>query len=570
MLNKKILAMITLSSFLGVACLHFSSSDIFSTKVKAATSENNITSKRLWGMTRFDTSAVIANEVASGGKVKNVILANGYNFPDALSGSVLAGKLNAPIVLSGATPLDSVRAIDFVNQHLDKDGTIYILGGQGAINETIVGSLKALGFKNYKRLGGLDRFETNKLIVDEIGVAEGTPVVIASSDGFADALSISSIAGSKKMPIILSSAKGLSEDARAELKKINPSTVYIIGGTASIDNNTESEIASITGKTPTRIWGQDRYETSLAVNKYFNFGTTTATVASGEGFPDALSGSALATKLNAPILLVDQSSVKKVKEYVDSKKFTNLYIFGGEGVISNSLESILTSSGTQNQNPNPVQNASAMQTQYNKMNSAKNGNLISYIRRIDDSGTIYFYGNRTGAKYNDAKFITTFNPNINKMYMDIASALFTDTKGYDLLVDAYPGNYSGLIGEIFLYTPNDTVGGLNNSISWTLDDNINAGLTKEFANLGIGSMSSSQFDTIKNKIWNSLVPVVGSSYTDTAYSFIVDEYTKTYFTEAYKNSGTNYIKHTQDAGNIRIEAEIFPNNNSVVFSFYFK
>ena len=55
-----------------------------------------------------------------------------------------------------------------------------------------------------------------------------------------------------------------------------------------------------------RIQGNDRYETSINVVKYFNLDSDTITFAYGETFPDALAGSVLAAKYNSPIILVDK------------------------------------------------------------------------------------------------------------------------------------------------------------------------------------------------------------------------------------------------------------------------
>ncbi len=51
--------------------------------------------------------------------------------------------------------------------------------------------------------------------------------------------------------------------------------------------------------------GNNRYDTSLEICKYFNSDSDIAVIANGENFPDALSGSALAAKQNAPIVLTN-------------------------------------------------------------------------------------------------------------------------------------------------------------------------------------------------------------------------------------------------------------------------
>lgn len=301
------------------------------------------TKKRIFGLTRIDTSKAIAEEFQSE-KVDNVIITSGLNFPDALSGSVLAKKLDAPVLLVGTTLTESANTINYVKDHLSKDGTIYILGGQGAVNESFIASFKTLGFNNIERLWGTGRYDTNKAINNKLDVEEGTPVIIASGEGFADALSISSIASIKGYPIILTSKNNLAQQAKDILKKINPRQVYIIGGNGSISDSVKTQIKSITNLTDeniVRIWGTDRYKTSLNIAKYFNLEGETVTFASGKDFPDALSGSILSAKFNAPLVLIGAEATEQ-KKYVDETQYIKQIFFGGEGSISKKVEEFLS------------------------------------------------------------------------------------------------------------------------------------------------------------------------------------------------------------------------------------
>jgi putative cell wall-binding protein len=150
-------------------------------------------------------------------------------------------------------------------------------------------------------------------------------------------LSISSIAAIKGYPIILTDKYDLSKQAEDMIKNINPSKVYIIGGNGVIDNYVNTRIKNLTNLDNSniiRIWGNDRYETSLNVAKYFNLTSDTVTLACGDNFPDALAGSVLAANVNAPIILVNNDTLAQ-KKYIDSTNCTKEIIFGGTGVINN-------------------------------------------------------------------------------------------------------------------------------------------------------------------------------------------------------------------------------------------
>ncbi|HWQ89819.1 MAG TPA: cell wall-binding repeat-containing protein [Desulfitobacteriaceae bacterium] len=291
-------------------------------------------STRLAGINRFATAATIAGEI-SATAVENVIIASGYNYADALSGSVLAHKLNAPILLGGPLPQDARETLSFIKNHLTENGTIYILGGP----ETISSAPYAASDYKVVRLFGDNRYDTNQAINEQLDVPKGTPVFIASGQGFADGLSISSIAARKGYPIILSEVSALPRQALNNLERIQPSAVYIIGGTGVISTQIEKQIAKITGLHTDqiiRIWGIDRYSTSLNIAKYFALETDTATFASGTNFPDALAGGVLAAKLNAPLILLENDSTPQ-KFFIEEQGFNTLYFFGGNGVISDLL-----------------------------------------------------------------------------------------------------------------------------------------------------------------------------------------------------------------------------------------
>ncbi|MBP1759898.1 MAG: cell wall-binding protein [Firmicutes bacterium] len=101
---------------------------------------------------------------------------------------------------------------------------------------------------------------------------------------------------------------------------------------------------------PPRLAGLDRYQTARAIGEEYNRGQVDNIIlASGTNFPDALSATLLSKKLTAPILLVGPT----VEESADALSYitahsnanTKIYIIGGTGVISESLEAELLKGG---------------------------------------------------------------------------------------------------------------------------------------------------------------------------------------------------------------------------------
>src|SRR5690242_3960232 len=67
-------------------------------------------SERIAGATRYGTAAAVATK-AYPTTNDRVIIASGENFPDALAASGLAGKLNAPVLLTKSASLsDEAKA----------------------------------------------------------------------------------------------------------------------------------------------------------------------------------------------------------------------------------------------------------------------------------------------------------------------------------------------------------------------------------------------------------------------------------------------------------------------------
>ena len=297
--------------------------------------------QRLSGINRIETSIAIAKEIYKDKAPDAVVLATANNFPDALAGSGLAYKYNAPLLLVDTTVNNSKNVLNYITTNLVKNKNIYVLGGADVVSKEIADYLIT---KDYKiiRLEGKDRYETNQKIVNYMNIPKGTSIVLATGDSFADALSISSIAAIKGFPILLNSKDNLLANVSNDITNIQPTTVYLIGDTGVLSTNIETQIKHLNSNTKiVRLGGLTRYDTSMKILEYFNLSTTTVTVATGLNFPDALSGSVLAARKNCGVLLVDNKDVTKQKELLNKQNITNIIVFGGDDVVSNTIANLL-------------------------------------------------------------------------------------------------------------------------------------------------------------------------------------------------------------------------------------
>lgn len=189
---------------------------------------------------------------------------------------------------------------------------------------------------NVTRLAGKDRYETAVRISMQ-GWSQSKYAILARGDSFPDALCASPLAKKYDAPILLTDPKKISAGVLNEIQRLGVSNIIIIGGEGAISSNIEDVLKSKDIQVE-RIWGNDRYETSVEIAKKLGSGDSIA-IATGDNFPDALSISAPAAIKCMPILLTQKNRIPgAVQRYIDDNGQVNrTYIIGGPGVISDAI-----------------------------------------------------------------------------------------------------------------------------------------------------------------------------------------------------------------------------------------
>ena len=116
------------------------------------------------------------------------------------------------------------------------------------------------------------------------------------------------------------------------LAGINSAKIFIIGGEAAVTTKVENELKSY--GTVERIYGANRYETSVNIARMFFPTAKYAVLAYGENFPDGLSGGPLAKSMNAPLILTSNARINYAKSYAESTGIRSGVVLGGSGLIS--------------------------------------------------------------------------------------------------------------------------------------------------------------------------------------------------------------------------------------------
>lgn len=162
--------------------------------------------KRIGGIDRYETSVLLAKELVS----DSLILANGDNFPDALSAATFAGIKQIPIVLTSTKLPASV--IQYYQE--TAPAQLIVIGGEAVIPSA---ELNNHYFKISTRLSGYDRYGTNAAVASYMQDTYRTnDLFIASGITFPDAVAGTVLASKFKAPLLLTEKEDI------------PSSVYSI------------------------------------------------------------------------------------------------------------------------------------------------------------------------------------------------------------------------------------------------------------------------------------------------------------------------------------------------------
>lgn len=302
--------------------------------------------KRLSGDSRFDTAIAISKYAYPGSpNVPVVYIANGRNFPDALSAGPAAAAEGGPLLLTEPTSLPSA-----VRSELNRlnPTTIVIVGGSSVVSGSVANALRSYA-DSVVRIGGANRYETSRLIAQR-GISRGffstdEQVWVATGSNYADALSAGAAAASAGVPILLVDGKASSIDSATRsflASTLEPTVARIAGGTAVVSNGVKNAIDAISGVSTARYGGANRYATSLVINEFAHPGDVPeAFLTYGQNFPDALAGGVLAGLRGGPMYITVPSCVERgVVTHILDISPEQITVFGGTAVVSNNARDL--------------------------------------------------------------------------------------------------------------------------------------------------------------------------------------------------------------------------------------
>ena len=186
------------------------------------------------------------------------------------------------------------------------------------------------------RWAGADRYSTAATVVHSSFTTSQT-VYIASGANFPDALAAGPLAGKSGAPILLTGPTSLPRQTGTALSILKPSQIVILGGVGAVSAAVEESLRQFAGDVR-RIGGADRFAVAAAISAQSYPVGAPVFIASGENFPDALSGAPAAARRGAPILLTRKTSLPSATlTELQRLKPSSITVLGGPGAVSDDL-----------------------------------------------------------------------------------------------------------------------------------------------------------------------------------------------------------------------------------------
>jgi putative cell wall-binding protein len=284
--------------------------------------------ERLSGKDRFE---VAVNVSKKGWDSSNtVIISNYMAFADALAAAPLAAKYDSPILLSRPDQLTDTTKNEIRRLNAKQ---VIIIGGTGSIHTSVVSELESMKLSTL-RIDGSDRFEVAYKISKQLN--QTGKAIVTYGLNFSDALAIAPYAAKNGYPILLTYKDKVPNFTKKALTEMNINQTYIIGGEGSVSREVSDQLPQ-----PTRIGGANRYEVAANIIRQLSIPTEKVYMATGLTFADALTGSVLAAKDSAPLVLTYPKFIpSETINIIGDKNINKFAILGGPASVEDQSFSV--------------------------------------------------------------------------------------------------------------------------------------------------------------------------------------------------------------------------------------
>ncbi|PWE16678.1 hypothetical protein DDZ18_10735 [Marinicauda salina] len=252
----------------------------------------------------------------------------------AIDGDAVGG-VNEPDILAAITPWGQVITI-----HADDDKTEVVRAFC-----TPGDACERVGEDDEREI---ERLETAVEVSQASFPADGSAdtVVIATAYNYPDALAGAPLARSLDAPMLTTPPDALSASMRAEIERLGATRAVVIGSTASISDAVENTLEQDMGLAVERIAGDNRFDRAARIAERVPASTVYvvqgANADPNQGWPEALSVSALAAFEQRPILLATRDVVpRETLDAIVELGADRVVVVGGTAAISDGVADAL-------------------------------------------------------------------------------------------------------------------------------------------------------------------------------------------------------------------------------------
>lgn len=291
----------------------------------------DLSATRLAGEDRYRTSVAASKQAYPNG-ARTAYVATGIDYADALVAAPAAAKEKAPLLLTQPGGLPNPVAAELARL---KPSKIVVVGGTGAVSNTVENQLKKYAGTVVRR-GGDNRYQTAAR-VNQGAFSFASRAYITTGLDYPDALAASALAGSYGAIVMLvpGHAGTANQATTSTLRKLGVTKAVVVGGPKIVSQGIADSLKSYK---PHRVYGKDRYETARKLNESLVTSASTAYLATGKNFPDALSAAATAGAKRAPLYLTPPTCVPlAIRGDLVHGAPRRVTLVGGTGVLSQAV-----------------------------------------------------------------------------------------------------------------------------------------------------------------------------------------------------------------------------------------
>lgn len=293
------------------------------------------------GQDRADTALTAMDVAWKDKQIPEAVIVPVLPLVDDIAAGHLAGLQNVPLLRSNINCLspqtwDALRAADVGRR------TLWASTAQARAEAAFArcGSYRALPAARH---AGPDAAGTAVDLSKKFHTGQVDTVILVGRTGVADGLAAAPLAARLAGPILVTTRNALPASTKAELTRLAPRRIIVVGGPAVVSETVVRQAISVAPVR--RLGGASRIETAEMIAREFGR-SSEVFVAGSAGIVDALPASVLAVRHDAPVILAPPDG-HAVASSLKTLGARNVTLVGGEAVLGATVvKAVQASTGT--------------------------------------------------------------------------------------------------------------------------------------------------------------------------------------------------------------------------------